>query len=218
MKNKIALAFISAVLLFSLISVASAAISVGLKKGDWIEYQVTYVGNPPPDHTVTSARMEVLDVQGNSIIVNITSTYSNGTFANWTLTLNLDTGQLGDDFIIPANLAAGDKFYDKNAGNITIETAEKLTYAGASRTFLSATNQNNTYVWDQATGVSVEGTSITQDYTMHSIVSATNIWQAQSEVSAIDPIIVYSLVIIAAIIIAAAVIILVMRRRKGSKS
>ena len=212
MKKKLAL--ISILLVLSYITIVYADISVGVKKGDWIEYQVTYVGNPPPDHTVTSARMEVVDVQGNSITVNITSTYTNGTLANWTIPLNLETGQLGDDFIIPANLAAGDKFYDKNAGNITIASSEDRSYAGVTRTVLLTTNQNSSYVWDKATGVSVEGTSVTQDYTMHSIVHATNIWQGQSEATALDPVIVYSLVFIVAVIIAATIIIVVMRRKK----
>jgi len=33
------------------------------------------------------------------------------------------------------------------------------------------------YVWDQATGVNLEGTSKQPDYSMHTIVEATNMWQ-----------------------------------------
>jgi hypothetical protein len=39
--------------------VAFADVSVGVKKGDWIEYQVTITGNPPQDHNITWARMDV---------------------------------------------------------------------------------------------------------------------------------------------------------------
>jgi heme/copper-type cytochrome/quinol oxidase subunit 2 len=36
---------------------------------------------------------------------------------------------------------------------------------------------NNTYYWDQATGVSVEGSTYTADYSIESVISATNMWQ-----------------------------------------
>jgi hypothetical protein len=82
-----------------------------------------------------------------------------------------------DDFIIPANLNVGDSFRDENYGNITINNSEVRTYAGAKRTVLSATISNNTYYWDQATGVSVEGSTQTTEYSIKSVVSATNMWQ-----------------------------------------
>jgi ABC-type glycerol-3-phosphate transport system substrate-binding protein len=90
-----------------------AEILVCVKKGDWIEYQVTFTGTPPPDHDITWARMEIVDVQGKAIDLNITTEFSNGNLLHETITLNLETGQLGDDFIIPANLNKGDAFLDK---------------------------------------------------------------------------------------------------------
>ena len=154
-----------------------ADLSVGVKKGDWIEYSVTYTGSPSQDHALNWARIDVTDVQGTDIYVSITSRYPNGTSEVFNSTLNLKTGHLIDDFIIPANLKTGDSFLDQNQGNITISHTEQHIYAGATRTVVSASTSQNTYVWDQATGVSLEGTSEQPDYSMHTIVEDTNMWQ-----------------------------------------
>jgi len=42
---------------------ASAEILVGVKKGDWIEYKVTFTGNVPAEHDVTSAKIEIISVE-----------------------------------------------------------------------------------------------------------------------------------------------------------
>jgi hypothetical protein len=94
-----------------------AQLPVGVKKGDWIEYNVTYTGSPSSGHDVNWARMEILEVQGDNITVKITSRYSNSTTENATSTLNLAVGHMIDDFIVPANLKSGSKFYDENYDN-----------------------------------------------------------------------------------------------------
>ncbi len=59
---------------------ASANVSVGVTKGDVIEYRVTYSGDVPPEHDVNWAKIEVTNVVENSKIeVSITSTYNEGT-------------------------------------------------------------------------------------------------------------------------------------------
>lgn len=214
MKTKILAAVtVSAVLFVSLLVLASAQLTVGVKKGDWIEYQVTFTGTPSPDHSITSARMEIINVQGMEIYVNIVSTYENGTEVSTNSTLNLQTGQLIDNFIIPANLNTGDQFYDSNVGNITINNTQQRTYAGATRTVVFANSLNNTYIWDQATGISVEGTSTASEYTMHSLATSTNIWQTQSNVVTIDSVILYAIVVITVIIITVIILLLAMRRK-----
>lgn len=181
MARKLAFIIIACILVHSLASVAFADLSVGVKKGDWIEYKVSYTGSPVAEHDVVWARMEVLEVQGPSITVRITSTFSDGSTEQSTTTLNLETGHLIDNFIIPANLNVGDTFFAENLGNVTITKAEQRTYAGATRTVLSASTSENTYFWDQATGVSVEGNTKTPDYTMHTIVEDTNMWQPKGQ-------------------------------------
>jgi hypothetical protein len=200
---------VSVVLALSLVSVSTAQPTAGVKNGDWIEYQVTFTGTPSPDHLITFARMEILDVSGPMVYVNMISTFSNGTQTTTKATMNLQTGQLIDDFIIPPNLKTGDSFYDSRVGNITISNTFQRTYAGAERTVVSATSLGNTYIWDQATGVSVEGTSSGSDYTMHSLVSATNMWQS----SGLDPVIIYTTIIVVIIIVAASVVLLVRKRK-----
>ena len=188
-----------------------AQLPVGVKKGDWIEYNVTYTGSPFAGHNVDWARMEILDVQGDNISVKITSRYSDSTTENITSILNLAIGHMIDDFIVPANLKSGDKFYDENYGNMTINKVEQHVYAGAMRTVAYATAGENTYIWDQATGVSVEGNSQTSDYSMHTIVAATNMWQPSSELSGL---IVGLLVAFVLIVIAIVLVALFYRRRR----
>lgn len=210
MHRKYAFIVIASILVLGLISPVFADLSVGVKKGDWIEYTVTYTGSPTQGHDVNWARMEVTDVEGTDISVSITSRYSSGSTEVFNSTLNLKTGHLIDDFIIPANLKAGDTFLDQNLGNITISSVEQHTYAGAPRTVLHASASQNTYVWDRATGVSVEGTSQQPDYTMHTIVEDTNMWQRSKGLDAA----VLFLVAVAAVVVIAGVVLVAIRYRK----
>ena len=178
----------------------NADLSVGVKKGDWIEYAITTTGTPSEGHDIDWSRMEVTDVQGTSIIVYITSRFIDGSTENFNSTLNLKTGHLIDDFIIPANLQAGDTFLDEKVGNVTLTSSDQHMYAGAMRTVLSASTSQNTYiVWDQTTGVSVEATSQLPDYSMHTIVEDTNMWQPTQGLDA-------TVLLLVAVIVAIAVI------------
>jgi hypothetical protein len=211
MDRKFGLA-ITLLIIFVGIGLSLAEISVGVKKGDWIEYQAVFTGTPPPGHEVKRARTEVVDVQGKVISLNITTEFSDGTLLNETITLNLETGQLGDEFIIPANLNKGDVFSDKYQGNITISAVEERTYAGATRTVLSAVTAESTYYWDKATGVLVEGISELPDYTIHSIADKTNMWQPQ--IFGLEPTVFYALLILAATGIVTVIAPLVVRRKR----
>jgi hypothetical protein len=186
--------------------------SVGVKKGDWIEYNVSVTGSPAEKHDVTWARMEVYAVQGYQIDLNITVTFSDGTLEPQTATLNLETGQLGDDFIIPANLNVGDVFFDKNVGNITISGVEEKTYTGVTRNVITVATSETTYYWDQATGALVEGFSHYPEYTMHSIVDKTNLWQSQ--IQGLNPTVFYAMVIGAVALIIVVLTVFIMRRKK----
>jgi len=211
MRKKFALAV--ALLLFLITAgVVLCEVSVGVKTGDWIEYQVTFTGTPAEKHDVTWAKMEVATVQGTQIKLNITVKFSDGTLEPQTATLNLETGQLGDDFIIPANLEAGDVFFDKNVGNITIIGVEERPYRGVTRSVLTAATSDTKYYWDQATGVLVEGVSQYPEYTMHSVVDKTNLWQPQ--VLGLEPTVFYSIVIIVVVLIVVVLAFFVARRKK----
>jgi hypothetical protein len=182
-----------------------------VKQGDWIEYQVNVTGTPPPDHDTTWAKMEITDVQGTDINLNVTTKFSNGTLWNEAITLNLETGQLGDDFIIPANLGDGDTFFDKRVGNITIGGVEERTCTGANRTVVYASTAETTFYWDRSTGILVAANSSFTDYTMNSKVDKTNMWQAQT--SELDSTVFYALAI-AAVAILVVIAFFVIRRKK----
>lgn len=192
---------------------ASANVSVGVTKGDVIEYRVTYSGDVPPEHDVNWAKIEVTNVVENGKIeVSITSTYNEGTEDTVNSTLNLETGQTGDCFIIPANLSRGDKFIDQNEGNVTISGVEERIYAGANRPVVMGETAHTKFYWDQATGILVEATSYYSDFTLTTVAEKTNIWQTQT--SGIDPLV---SVILMALVIVLVVVVIIRRKMKNRK-
>ena len=204
-------------LVFTLLVVAETAsgvVSVGVKKGDWIEYGVSFTGTPPEGHEVSWARMEVLDVQGAEISLNITTETPEGLVSSETIMLNLETGEIGDDFVIPADLRDGDVFYDMNFGNITVESVEVRVYAGSTRVVVVGGKSENLDYWDQLTGFLLEGISSFPDYTMTARVERTNLWQSQQ--TGLDPAALVLVVLVAVIVLATAVLVVRRRlRRKG---
>jgi hypothetical protein len=195
-------------------AVAFADTTVGVKKGDWIEYQVATTGSPPEDHNITWARMDVTGVQGDAISLNVQTRFRNGTLLLENITLNLATGVLGDDFFIPANLSPGDKFYDIYQGNINITSVGQLAAGGAQRTVVSGATNQTTYYWDRQTGILVAATSNEPEYTMSTKTSGTNIWEPQ--ILGLDLTVFYALIIAIVIVVVAIVAILVWRRKMYS--
>jgi hypothetical protein len=197
-------------LLFS--AVVSAEISVGVEQGDWIEYQISTVGAVPPEHDVEGAKIEVLAVEGETIDVKFTSKFSDGTEDAVTSTLNLVTGQIGDAFIIPANLNAGDTFLDLEQieGSITLSGVEERTFVGERRTVVYASTSETMFYWDRSTGVLVEATTSTSDFTLTTRAEKTNIWKPQ--IFGLDPIIIIVLIIV--VVTAVSAIFLILKARK----
>ena len=185
-------------------AVASAEIVVGVKEGDWIEYKVTCTGDVPAEHDVNGAKIEIVGVDEKKINITITSTYSDGREETTTATLNLETGQIGDSFIIPANLDDGDTFSEQKEGNITISGVERRTVADAKRSVVYANTSQTMFYWDKSTGFLVEATSAYPDFTMTTKAENTNMWQPQTFV--IDPI--FPIVLIAIVIGAVSAIFL----------
>ncbi len=177
-------------------AVASAEIVVGVKEGDWIEYRVTCTGDVPAEHDVNGAKIEIVGVDEKKIDIEITSTYSDGIEETATATLNLETGQIGDSFIIPANLSEGDPFLEQKEGNITISGVERRTVADAKRSVVYANTSQIMFYWDQSTGFLVEATSTYTNFTITTKAENTNMWQPQT--FGIDPI--FPIVIIAIVI------------------
>jgi hypothetical protein len=215
MPNRIATATMILFFAASLVSSVYADLPIGVKAGDWIEYEVTYTGNPAQGHNIVWARMQIFAVSGPVVSVEMTSRFEDNSTTITNSSLNLQTGDLIDDFIIPANLTIGQTFLDKNLGDVTIQTVEEHTYAGATRTVVSASTATNTYVWDQKTGVSVEGTAREPTYSLHTIVSDTNMWHpAQPETVVLTPVV---LTITIAIIVIVAIGLVTYFRKRPSK-
>jgi len=229
-------ALILASILVSLSIIASPSLandgpSVGVKEGDWIEYNisVTGTGTPPPTHDVRWMKMEILPVQGAAFSVNLTSRYSNGTIGSAVWKFNFTEGNVGGWMIIPSNLGQGDTFYDSSMHtgkpvNVTIQRQEQKTVLGASRTVTYGNDSLRHKEWDKATGVFVGSSEVLknvtnkdgwyiENLTVTTRATATNMWRPQ--ILGLNQMVFYALV---AVIMLLAVIVLsslfVARRRK----
>ena len=194
------------------IAVAESEVSVGVKQGDWIQYNVIVTGNPPADHNIKSVTMNVTDVQGTAITIDIQTLFNNGTNYPDRITLNLATGVLGDDFFIPKNLNIGDQFYDAYQGNITISSQQTQDIAGARRTVILGSSRYTNYTWDKETGTLVAGLSIEPDYRMTTSTVGTNIWPqdiivlSPKDIIGLSPTVFYA-TMAATVVVAAALVV-----------
>lgn len=194
---------ITALLASCIFSTVFAQITVGVKKGDNISYQVQCTGDVPQEHDVTNATIEVVNVREKIIHLKFTYVFLNGTEKYEYSILDLEKGKLGEAFIISANLTESDTFFEETYGNITISKIEERAYAGAKRTTVTATNLQNVWHWDQATGFLVEAKSTYSNFTITTIAKETNIWQPDPY--ELDPTV--SILLVAAIIVALGVVV-----------
>ena len=171
--------------------------SVGVKKGDWIEYNISVTGTGalPPTHDVRWMRIELLPVQGAAFSVKLTARYANGTIGSAVWKFNFTEGNVGGWLIIPSNLGPGDTFYDLsihtgNPVNVTVQSQEQKTVLGASRTVTYGNDSLRHKEWDKATGVFVGSSEVLQtvtnkpgwdieDLTVTIQAIATNMWSPQ---------------------------------------
>ncbi len=182
----------SALILVSIVCVSVSVLpsftygeaSVGVKKGDWIEYAISMKGPPlDPLRNLTWYRTEILEVDGASFQVNKTALSVNGVFSSSIWNFDLTEGQVYGWVIIPANLSTGDKFFDAaKLANITIEGEEQKTLLGASRTVTYASDPDKVYKeWDKTTGVYVYSIENTTNFTVIFNAIATNMWGPQPQ-------------------------------------
>lgn len=209
------LGLILSVLLFVMCVVSVvvlADVSVGVKQGDWVEYNVSFTGNPPVEHDAVWAKMEVMNVEGNRVNATFASRLANGTMLNVEEDLDFEAGGLIDMFIIPSGLNVGDIFYDKTVGNVTIDGVEVRSYAGAARTVVHAEVLDTEWYWDRASGVTLEARTATPVYTLNTIAVNTNLWSPQ--IFGLDSIVFYALIVLVVVGIIGAAIGLVVRRKR----
>jgi multidrug transporter EmrE-like cation transporter len=200
----------------SFTAVVFAGLPVGVKKGDWIKYQVTVTGNPPPDENITWARMDITGVQGETINVNVQTGYANGTiYPENGITLNIATGAIGDGFFVPTNLTPGDQYSTEYEGIINITSVGQLEAGGAERTVLSGVSNQTTYYWDKQAGIMVAATSNFPGYSIITKTSGTNIWQPQ--ILGLDLTVFYALTTAIAVVIVTIIVMLVWRTKVHMK-
>ena len=212
--------------------------SVGVKEGDWIEYEISVTGKGamPPTHDVRWFRIEVLPVQGATFSVNLTSRYANGTLGSAIWKFNFTEGNVGGWIIIPSNLGQGDTFYDSwtffgtlKPINVTIESQEQKTVLGASRTVTYGNDWFRHKEWDKATGVFVRTVEVyknvtnragwyIEDLTVTVNAVATNIWSPDL-ILGLDQTVLYALVaVIVVLVVLILSLVIVVTRRKRMKT
>jgi hypothetical protein len=213
MKRNLCLIIVSCLFLSCVLSASVAAdVSVGVKQGDWIEYNITFTGNPPVEHDVVWARMEVVNVTGRRVNATFISQLSNESILTVVEDLDFEAGRLIDLFIIPSGLNVGDKFYDQVVGDVTIDAVEVRTYAGASRTVVRAAAVDTQWYWDKSTGVAVEARTSNSVYTLDTIASSTGLWSPQ--ILGLDPNILYAMLIVVTVGVIIIAVVLVVRKKR----
>lgn len=218
MSKTITLLTICAIVLIGIVPTAlSANITVGVKRGDWIEYDSVFTGTPPSSPHSTGFKIEVLSVKGTNVTAKSISIFSDGTQTNSTVIVNIETGGIGL-FIIPANLSNGDEFYDKDIDvHISITGVKERSYAGGRRivmfAFISKTNA--IWYWDKTTGVLVEASLSKDKYTQRVKVAKTNIWQSELFALPIDQTVSYLLIILATVTVISGALLVRSRRNKS---
>jgi hypothetical protein len=236
-------ALILAIMIGSVSIIASPTLaydepSVGVKAGDWIEYEISVAGTGamPPTHDVRWFRIEVLPpIQGAAFSVNLTSRYANGTLGSAIWKFNFTEGNVGGWIIIPSNLSPGDTFYDswtffdtRKQVNVTIESEEQKTLLGATRTVTYGNDWLRHKEWDKTTGVFVGTVEVyknvtnragwyIENLTLTVTAIATNMWNPQ--ILGLDQTMFYIIVtvVVVAVVISASAIAVAMRKKKRSK-
>ncbi|MCL1965881.1 MAG: hypothetical protein FWF66_04260 [Candidatus Bathyarchaeota archaeon] len=198
MKQITVLALISLMVLFLSFfipsSVALIGKDVGVKEGDWMEYDVSAdgTGSLPPSHDVRWMRMEVLTVDEVAFSVNFTVRYTNGTWGSAIWKFNFVEGNTEGWTIIPANLGAGDTFFDSYISDeIVIQYEEQRTVLGAPRTVTGGSDElREVKEWDKDTGFFIRSVEVYRnntnsegyyigDLSVTIQAVATNIWNRQ---------------------------------------
>ncbi len=172
--------------ILALILPATAAdqLTVGVKKGDWVEYKIQYTGQTAaPAKNMTSFRMDILDVQGAAIQANMTVRYLNGSQRSAVWKYNFSEGNYGGWTIISSDLNPGETFYDSTLKmNIIVEGQEQKMVAGAERTITHACDSKRIIKeWDKATGVYTYAVERPKNITIITQAVATNLWEPQNQ-------------------------------------
>jgi len=164
--------------------VSVEAAQVGIKVGDWVKFEYMFIGWPAAQTYPEWLKLEFISVEGTIVTVRFTQRLSDGTEQSDTapvdIVSNIEVPLLAG-IVIPADRTIGDSVYIAGYGNAIIENETTKTYAGANRTVVYTSfwpsEAQVTYYWDKLTGVMVELSSISPDFTAIAKVAATNVWE-----------------------------------------
>jgi hypothetical protein len=233
--------FVLALMIVSVSLIASPVfaidkLSVGVKEGDWIEYEVNVsgTGSMPPTHDVRWFRIEVLPpVEGAAFTTNLTSKYANGTLGSAIWKFNFTEGNVEGWIIIPSNLGAGDTFYDYSIHtgvpvNVTIESEEQKTVLGATRTITYGHDSIRHKEWDKATGLFIGTTEIYKNVTTRTgwyienvtvtiEATTTNLWSPELIVG-LKPPVFYALVTVIIVLALSILTSTILGRKKNIRT
>lgn len=211
-------------LFFLLATLAYAEASIGIKPGDWIEYELNVNVAPPPDMP-QRVKVECISVAGTTVTLKMNMHMDDGTEHMETMIIDVASGSGNATFqmLIPANSKAGDTIKVVNYGDLTIAGETTETFAGASRTVvyasLSQGDMQLNYRWDKQTGALME-ISLTQGSASAAYkATSTNLWQASlNPLTFVSSLPIEMLAIFISVIVALAIVVaaLIYTRRKRS--
>jgi hypothetical protein len=173
---------------------AYAEPTVGVKEGDWMEYDIAVsgTGSLPPTHDVRWMRMDVLEVDGTTFSVNFTVKYANGTMGSAVWKFDFVEGNTEGWTIIPANRGVGDTFFDyTKPDRVIVQGEAQRTVLGASRVVTYGSDEIRHHKeWDKTTGFFISSVEAAKNYTnpagwyfddltMTIKATATNMWGRQ---------------------------------------
>jgi len=160
------------------------AAHVGIKAGDWVKLEYSFIGWPADQTYPEWLKLEFINIEGTIVTVRFTQRVSDGTEQSDTAPVDIVSNaevSLLAGIVIPANRTTGDSVYIAGYGNVTIEDEATRNYAGANRTVVYAsfwpTEAQVAYYWDKLTGVMVELSSTSSDFTATLKATETNMWE-----------------------------------------
>ncbi|PVX26342.1 MAG: hypothetical protein CW716_06235 [Candidatus Bathyarchaeum sp.] len=203
-------------------STVNANVTVGVKAGDWMEYNVTYMGaSDPPQEFPNWFRFRITDVQDTNITAEMTFEALDGQISTHSNTYDLKIGVL-NLLVVPAGLTYADIFYHQDHGNITIAGTESATYAGITRVAFYAIFDEKEVNWDKATGIFLQSEQVLNetDVAQKVTLSATSLWYDPSTApdnSELDQMVFYAKVIVVIAVVAIIAFLLLRTLKKRGK-
>lgn len=212
---------IRVILLFCIvltIGFAKADLGVWVKKGDWLEYGVSYHGLP--ELAANFFGYEIIEVDGTKLTITGTTNFSNGTIEteNYVVDIFGNSFRDFDGFIIPAPLGDGDSFYsgEESRGDLIVESIENRVYSGVERSVavvnLSREEGSSVYVYDISLGVLVEYQRIESDYSIEVKLENTNLWSPR--ILGIEPACFYFLIVLIVLFVGLALFFALRKKRR----